>query len=344
MGKNNNHNFKITAVYSFDNSNQLKQFLISVKSLYAIDENVKDVKLILFLTEDIKKKFAKDITALISEINSDISFVIRKIDFNTGVTNSVGKFAWIYSPFMTDTEYIIQLDNDTIINISIWDLIKKYKTKIDNSLFLGRTDENILKNPLWGEPVKFILKIDDPYSHGNYINTGVVLFKRDNAIKEFVSKENLFNKINKLHKKLIKNNFIINESDQNILYIMWGNKFNSSLPRIYNYPPKVVLSDKEHQRFLEGNIIHHNIWFFNNLYRINKKVDIDEWLSKSESDSYKYLVNFYLFQTNRYSARLLSKNEQNNLDKLSDNLNNTLGMYRKYYQQIDLLIKQKSKR
>lgn len=328
MNQNSDSKYKISAIYSFDNINQFKQFLISAKSLYLIKENIEEVKLILFLTKELKIELEGKIHSLFKNIDPNISINIKEIDFETGVISSKGKFAWIYSPFKTNTDYIIQLDNDTIVNLRILNLFTKFESILDKCLFLGRADSNILENPQWGDPVKFALNIDNPYDHGNYINTGVVLFKRENAIREFESEKKLLTKISSLNKLLVKNKFQISESDQNILYILWGDKFNATLPRIYNWSPKIILNKKEAKIFNKGNIVHYNIWSFNSLYKINRKLDIDKWLEMDAIDSYDYFVSLYLLQVNKSNVDLLSKNEISILKRVFKNLNNTIGEFR----------------
>lgn len=318
-------NKTITAVYSFDNFEQYELFLHSVNSLYKIESNVENVELLVFLAENLKPGFKKSIQRFIRELNEQITYKIKYINFETGVSNSNAKFAWLFSPFNCNTKYILQLDNDTIIRADISNIFERYKSTIDSSLFLGRKDPRILNNPLWGEPVKFILGINNPYSHGQYINTGVVFFNRENALKIFLNEENLRKKIKKIHTTLLKNKFLISESDQNILYILWGDKFSSKLDSKYNYIPKIEVNKKDIKDFKNDNIVHYNIWYFNDLYKINSKLNINLWLKLNQKNARKYFENFYLFQKNLTSCSQLNKGEKSHVVGTSKRLEEIFG-------------------
>lgn len=314
--KNSVNNKKITVVYSLDHIDQVEPFLNSSYSLFQIRDNIENVQLLLFLTENIFNQVSKKISTFFINLSNDIVFKIYKIDFKTGATNSIAKFAWIFSPFKASTEYIIRLDSDTIVNAKLHDIVENYKNEIDNNLLLGKSDPYILSNSQWGEPIKFALGIKDPHSHGNYIDTGVVLMNRERALESFISQESLFNRINNLRELFKKENFFIQESDQNILYTLYGDKFSSNLDKIYNYSPKTTLNRNEMKMFKKSNIIHYNIWYFNWFYGQNRKLDMNFWFSLGDDEASRYVRNFYMLQKNKADYDSLSGFEKKQISDL----------------------------
>lgn len=198
--------FNAAIVYCFDNMNQFKMFSHSYNSIK--DE---DMDILLIVNEPLSKN-----EILLNFIeDKNIKLIIQK------EKRIKGMFYWLLSPLLSNYDYYIQLDNDTIIaNLKLKDLIEKYQNKLKRKTFLG------IKSFAWRNNVnKKVIKLYrksqiDFYTKVNkYINTGVVLINGNNVRNRLSEKSYGIDHLISFFEDTKRNKF--RTTDQEYLHSFW---------------------------------------------------------------------------------------------------------------------------
>lgn len=249
------------AVYCFDNINQFKMFSYSYSSIK--DFNL-DVLLILNETLSRNEKileFTKD---------KNIKIIIQKDE------RIKGMFYWLLAPLLSEYDYYVQLDNDTIItDLLLADLFKRYESKLKRKSFLG------IKSFAWRENKnKRVInlyrksKIDFYIKAQKYINTGVVLMNgkkiREDLTKIGYGLENLISFFNDTK----RNKFRI--TDQEYLHSFWWKEIDFISIK-YNLRTHILYDLKRFSK-KDKLIIHYNLHSY-----MNEKWSKFDILSKIQS-------------------------------------------------------------
>lgn len=230
------------AVYCFDNINQFKMFRCSYESIK--DEEI-DVLLIL------NEKLSNDSKILEYIKNKNITLIIQND------TRLKGMFYWLLAPILSNYDYYIQLDNDTIItNLKLKSLLYRYKSKLNRKSFLG------IKSFAWRENKnKRVIKLNrksnlDFYLKINkYINTGVVLMNGRTIRNKLTEKSYGIEHLSKFFEDTKRNKFRI--TDQEYLHSFWWKEIGF-IPIKYNLRTHVLYDLKRFSK-RKDLIIHYNL-------------------------------------------------------------------------------------
>lgn len=286
------NNLKVAAIYCFDNMNQFDMFSFSYNS-------IKDKYLDVLLIVNKEISVNEDVIHFIK--NKNIKLIIQEDD------RIKGMFYWLLAPLLSNYDYYIQLDNDTIItDLLLTDLIKKYKNKLAKKSFMGIKSFawRVIKNK---KVIKLYRKsnIDFYLKANKYINTGVVLMNgnriRDILIKDSYGVEHLC----KFFEDTTRNKF--RTTDQEYLHSFWWGEI-AFISIKYNLRTHVLYDLK---RFSKKSdlIIHYNLHSYMN--EKWSKFDITtNILSLSREDFLDEISEFWASSVERkYSKRKKYKKE-----------------------------------
>lgn len=267
----------LTIVYGFDKENQIPQFEISLKSVL-ISKNT-NYNILVFLSNDTLKEKTEQIFEKLKVSEIAVAIVVDDLK----VYSRDGMYYWLLSPFYTDSDYILQLDNDVIVSTNFNDLINSVRTKKRLGIFGVRINLSLENWSLKTLEKEF--NINDKKTLKKWINTGVVLIERKKFIHHYKSKENLINLINKY--SFIHNNYgsgeKIQTSDEAFL-IYSARNLLGSLKRKYNlrfHSPSTTASNISKKDYF----FHYNLKFGENWQR-NEKLDFKLLLSDREYEHY----------------------------------------------------------
>ncbi len=296
------NNKSIAVIYCFDNMNQFDKFKHS-----AITILKQDIDIILIVSEELSKNDL--VNNFVSE--TGIKLVVQ------ADKRIKGMFYWLLSPLLTNYEYYIQLDNDTLIsNVSLINLIEKYKSKLKHKSFLG------IKSFAWRmEKNKKVIKLYrtnkiDFYSKiRNYINTGVVLINGNRVRSNLINNGYGIEHIVKFFEDTKKNNYRI--TDQEYLHSFWWKEIGFISVR-YNLRTHVLYDLKRFSK-REDIILHYNLhsymdekWvkfdFINKIKKLSKEEfleEISEFWASSVERKYKKKKLYKKAISNIYEVLLL---------------------------------------
>lgn len=271
---------RITIVYGLDNIDQKSMLINSIKSIENSNNFCEEI--IVFLSSDNLKEI----------ITNDINNIGFKNKFRFIVINNLenidkaGMFFWLFSSYYTKTEYIIQLDNDTLINTDLSKMLpnkfRKAKTiygvniKFDSNYRVVKTISNDM-NDLYNNFVnnEYVKK---------WINSGVVLINKDEFLKKYPKLEILNSDLlDYTNLSKYEFNFTPAVSDEGFLIL----KFYNSIGKIKRKFNLRIHSFNSTKRLLSKNdyIFHYNKSFtIDNNY---VKLDIIEYIN-----NYKYRMKF----------------------------------------------------
>lgn len=279
---------KITYIYGFHNDSQIRMFLISSSILLSNKNNFNN-NLVVFVSKDVEKKYGNLIKKHFEDLKY-FKYKIVAINFETGAKWILGKFYWLFAPYLIESDYFIQLDNDILITYDTSGLIKEFKNKsshVEQFIYYGVWDSILKTNSKWRNSVKDYInnEINFNYKFNNYINTGLVVF--DNKIKNEYKRHELVSMINKmiteiydLYIKSNKNSFKVIESDQNFLFYYFRDNIDSTMEQKYN---TIYLGPN----LLKGNKV---LGFHLHWYPNGRKIDFWSIVSEpSLADSLKNL-------------------------------------------------------
>lgn len=122
-------NINLTVLYAFDNEGQLPQFRLSLISL--LKSNNSDYKVLVITSNH---ELEKEVQKIFREFNLEFNFSTYVLSYLNNISRS-GMFYWLIAPFLIDTKYMLQLDNDIIVNSSLKLLLKRVKFKRKFSIF-----------------------------------------------------------------------------------------------------------------------------------------------------------------------------------------------------------------
>lgn len=317
---------KVTFVYGFHNDNQIDNFILSTAVLLKNKANSKN-NLLILISDDINIKYTSRIKKHLDSLNF-YNYSIKVIDFNVGARNIIGKFYWLFSPYLIDSDYFVQLDNDFLITFNINKLIKKIqkveknKNK-DDFLFLGVKEPLMLRNGVFRQTVKEYFDNEHLFEKNkeNYINTGLVIF--NNKIKNFYERDELAQLINKmisemyeLHIKSDRKKFLVYESDQNFIHVNFKDKIYPILNEKYNsygFGTRLMTNQK-----IVG--YHFNWWFD------GKKID---FISILKEENFEEMKKNLIAQLDKTVAKM----NENDINKICKRIFNEL--FVPYKEEID---------
>lgn len=283
----------ITVVYAFDNEKEIPFWRISIKSL--LRTNGPNINVLTVVSNELLESKVK---ALYNSLKLGKNFEVFKMKTIPNFPKN-GQFFWIRSALVVSTKYILQIDNDVILNGKIQNLFnsvlenKKFETKK-----IWAVKIRLSKN---AEIIR-TLKNTDNYKFPkkrvkNWINTGVVLLNAEWLKTKYNSQEELsfsLEKYNNESKKNIKpmiadESFLIKNFDSSIGYLhpRWNLRFQS---------PKST-----------RKYIKENEWFFHFNLRMKKnnkylKYNFDNLLFSNEVDLDIEINNLVDFLVERYKG------------------------------------------
>lgn len=263
----------IAVVYCFDNTNQIEMFKHSIMTI----EEQENIDFVVVVKEGLEKN---DDLIKIKEIIGE-RFKLHTIE----KVNFTGMFYWLITPLLTQYDYYVQLDNDTLVNnVDLNELIFKYKNKLKRKSFLG------IKSLAWrSKKNKRVIKLyrknafDFYLKSHKYINTGVVLINgkrvRDILIKKGFGKEQISEFIENVNKNKFR------KSDQEFLHSFWWKeisfislKYNLRLHVLYD-----LIRNKREKEYIAHYNLHSLLdkkWikfdFLNNIKTMEKEEFLDE--------------------------------------------------------------------
>lgn len=178
----------VTIVYGFDSESELEYWEFSLKSL--IRSNGPNLNVLTIVSSNELRRKVFDIYSSLDLNKSFNSIALEGLDkfkFN-------GQFYWIKSPFYVNTKYVLQLDNDILINGSVSNLLENTITK-DKKIWGVRVRISEKEKML-----KTLIKIHEfnlkKSIRNKWVNAGVVLMDADWFKQELHSDQNLTNMIN----------------------------------------------------------------------------------------------------------------------------------------------------
>lgn len=277
---------KIAAVYCFDDMNQFEMFSYSFNSIKDTDLDV-----LLLISSDLKGN--QKLLNFANENN------IKMITIDDQRIN--GMFYWLLAPLLSNYDYYLQLDNDTIItNLKLKSLAERYEKKLKKYSFLGirsfawRVNRNKEVINLYRKSkFEFYLK------SSRYINTGVVLMNgnsiRKKLTKDFYGLEHLA----LFFEDTKRNKF--RTSDQEYLHSFWWKEIGF-IPIKYNLRTHILFDLKRYSN-KKDSIIHYNLHSYMN--RKWSKFDIiDKIQNLSKEEFLEEISEFWASSVERkYSKK-----------------------------------------
>lgn len=172
----------LTVFYGLDDESQIQLMITSLKTITISNTNI--LKVLILCSDSI---LIDKINNLLLHQNLDLDF--KFISFEEICEFSLdGKFYWLFSPFLTDSDFIIQLDNDTLINTDLNNMLSTLNepNKAINAVKIkfnlnSRVVKTVKEKFELVQTQKNISKI----SINKWINTGVVIINRAKFIDEF---------------------------------------------------------------------------------------------------------------------------------------------------------------
>lgn len=301
-----------TVVYGFDNISELKYWKLSIKTL--INSNGKNINVLTLVNDDF---LLREVNEFYKESELGDSFKVIFIDDLCNFKKE-GQFYWLRSPFYVDTKYILQLDNDILLNGNIQDLIRE-------------TDVN-KKDKIWGVRVKIDINGKMPSTlkdihkfnltqkiHKKWINAGVVLVDVDWYKKTIGTKEKLINLLDNYGnlETLGDDNLIADES----FLIKYFHEVMGPMPRKWNL---------RFQSFVTTNkFIKKGNWFFHYNLRMpvnNKhiKYNFDNLLFNENTDYLDEGTKISQFLAERYKNITGKNTKINKYNKYSEKVINEI--------------------
>lgn len=284
--------------YVFDNKFQASMMFRSILSVYNKGLN-RNISLVIGISHDIYDEYSIIVKKFLDENKdlADINLNIIDCKFEPFVRRSNCMFYYLAFPFLTKHDFILKLDNDTILQnvdiLSIIENLSSYDVPILGLRNHKEVNENLYKKTI----INFIGETKYYKYKNNYINCGILLINTKRFKKMSKSLKNLTKKIKGVNDELwnIKeSNGIWPDNDQIILFILFYKKLSSKLPKKYNrieVPPDLLKEGK-----FEDSIYHFAYWIPNgndgikkvNVYDyFSNKVTIDEFAARFKGLGYK---------------------------------------------------------
>lgn len=262
-------NLKLTVVYGFDNEDQISQFKLSLKSIL-ISKNGNYKILVLVSDEFLKEK----VQLIFNELKTS-SFSEVQIINELSVANREGMFYWLLAPYLVDTEYILQLDNDIIVSSDFDKLIESVEDKKNQSIFGVRINFSETNWAVQTIKQAYGFNVNEE-TLSKWINAGVVLVNNEKYRKHFISKKNVSSKIveysNLFNNKELKN--VATSDEAFIINFAWDEM--GALKRKYNlrfHSPSTTRKNLPNKDYF----FHYNLKFIENGKR-NQKLDFEKML------------------------------------------------------------------
>lgn len=255
-------NKNIAVVYAFDQAKQISMFYKSVKSLVKSNSDNDNLTLYLLVSKDLMKQYGAEIKLNLKEI-VNFNFEIIPMKFTTGIGKYDGMFYWLISPFLIKDDYVVQLDNDTIVNTSINQMIKDYEDSFESNIFIGlkntfeysdflRTTVKYFTSPEYYNKYKI-----------NYLNTGVAIINVKNYKKNIKNKKVIIKSIKNYCKLAAK--LKLATYDQEFLVSFFGHLTAPILD--YNFNSRITVPNQlDHLLFEKkfDGILHYNFYYWTN--------------------------------------------------------------------------------
>lgn len=273
---------KNNVVYSFDNNEQLRFFLQSVKSI----SNKDDIKLNIFFNQvnfdfDIYEYLQKELNLIGYD---EDAFDLLELKGKETIFKEA-KFNWMLFPFFeSDVDEFLILDNDTIINVDINKIFSSIRS-IKDKLIYGVRVKGFKKNKHKSEmrnhfqTPKFFSK-----HSGKYINFGVAVVNSRKFRDNFESEESFIDFFEKRMNEFESNGFF--KSDQDFLWTLYGDQFGSL---------KSKFNIRLHNNFKIGSewILHYNLWNDSLKVKFDFNTFFDE-LKKDRERAISNIIDFYM--------------------------------------------------
>lgn len=296
-------NKKLTIVYGLDNKDQFYQLETSLISLNRVYQSNIDV-LIFVSNEDQKESLKNIIDSLKSEIEYKI-VIIKEFDGKP----KKGMFYWFFAPYYSNSDYLLQVDNDIVFNCNLQDFIsmgEKMNTTFSAVKIRFSEKANVVKTL----SSKFNIEINKKFMK-QWINAGVVLINSKKFKDKFNLESDLVRELNNYmynNTKIKDTEFVV--SDEGFLLSKFPNEIGS-LNRRYN--------TRIHSPFSTFYNIKKNdyIFHYNKKMLLNSKwskIDFRKLVKDKEySDSVKKAIKEDITKNN-------IKHPKNYSDTLIDNL------------------------
>lgn len=172
----------VTIVYGFDNADQIEKAILSISSI-RLQPKI-EINILIFVSSvNLKTKVEKELKFL--ELQFDINILL--CDFLKPIMRR-GMYFWLYSPFFSKSDFLLQLDNDTLLNCNINKMIKSIRFK-KKTIFAVKIvfskDKKVVKNITTLINSKYNLRLSAENISNNWINSGVVLINRRLYLEKF---------------------------------------------------------------------------------------------------------------------------------------------------------------
>lgn len=288
----------VTIIYAFDIESEIPFWKLSLKSL--IKTNGKDINLLTLVTND---KLKKEVLKIYDELKLNNNFKVKIINDLVNIKKE-GQFLWLRSSFHVNTRYILQLDNDILINCSIIKLIDVTITK-DKKIWGVRV--RISKNEKMLKTLKDLHKFKLKKSiKRKWINAGVVLMDSEWFRNELISESKLKNMLKEFSEINYDLDFAMIADESFLIY--YFHKFMGSMSGKWNLrfqspkSAKKYINDDEWifhfnlRRKIENKYIKYDFseFLFNENVEIDKiSKEISEFLiTRLESDNKIFIKKF----------------------------------------------------
>lgn len=229
---------KVTVVFGFHNVEQINYFLLS-STIFFANENNSSCSILLMVSPEVENLYGDFLGKHISSLNC-FSFEKYIVDFPVGAKRTLGKFYWLFAPYISESDIFLQLDNDLLITFDIDSLLSSIKLS-NKYLFYGVRDSVLISDPYFRQTVKDYLNDDAEFEKykTEYINTGLVIY--NNNIKTKLTRDELSKIIGNtvedlfdLHLKNNKEKFKVFESDQNTIFLNFRKYINPIIENKFN--------------------------------------------------------------------------------------------------------------
>lgn len=244
----------LTIFYGYDSEDQIDKTFLSISS---IRPNAKiNINILIFVSnEHLLIKTKQKIS--ISHTKLPISVILYE---SINSVPKAGMYFWIFSPFHTKTDYILQLDNDTLVNCDLHSLIKSTypnRSAINAVQIRFNHKYRVVKTIDCKIKSKYNIETSSNKFMKKWFNSGVVLIDRVKFINKIYDENYL---INELYEYTNPRNYSdelkLSFSDEAFILTLFMNDI-SSLRRKYNLRLQSIMSTRIYMK-KNDYIFHYN--------------------------------------------------------------------------------------
>lgn len=228
---------KISVYYGFNSNYQFNWFKLSLQTLIK-SQNIKNISFYILVNDEELAQKVKNLFREHKLMNFETK-LIQEQNVNHKIFDNPHIW-WIWAPFIFDfdTEYMLQLDNDTLVNLN-FDFINEAMGDDKNDVFIGtqygKWSKKFYQNTHMMKSFHKN-KAEREKAVENFCNTGVILINLKNY-RENIKLDSLNRNYELFYKKAFISYFFrkwIRTNDELFLLTFYSNTLSKRMPRKFN--------------------------------------------------------------------------------------------------------------